>query len=585
MKLLKIALSVVLTGLIVALAGCSSSSPAAAQTQEATVKKGDLKIEITATGNLAFAEKESLSFEMAGTVAEVLVEAGDIVQRGQELVKLDIFAWGERLGALGKQMTTAERQVPVRERELARAERQVAAKELAVRQAELDLQTAVYNLGQIADMKTAQDAVDTAEYELQVARSMLQATGLEGGNLGGLSFSTWSQQVTYLTDRLAQAKKDLQALLSGTSAKVTGDVTIAVAKSQLQVEQSKRSLEEARLAVEDALVAVLDAQNALDDAKDALAEAQKNFKESSGYKTVITSPFAGIVTKISATAGAEIRKDATIVEVANPLRFEAEVMVGEMDIFQVREGGDATVQLTAGGGVSLPARVTRISPTATVQQGVVNYKVTVEVQSGGAGSQNTTVQRGAPSQNITAPAGQLPEQIRAAIAEGRLTQEQVDEMIRRSQQAGFPAGGQPGFGQRIQPGSSANSSAGQSAVGQQGTRGQRSTSATSIQLREGLTVTVNIVVTEKTGVLLVPNRAITRQGGQTLVRVPKDGQVEMRPIAIGINDFQNTEVLEGLNEGDKVVIPQTTSTTNSGTRTPQGQTPTRIGFPGGGMIR
>lgn len=589
MKLLKTALSVAIIGIIMFLLGCaSSSSRAAVQTQEATAKKGNIRIDITASGNLAFSEKESLSFKMGGTVSEVLVEAGDSVRQGQELVKMNAEGWEEKLDVLRDQVTAAERQVPVREREVARAERQVAVKELAARQAQLDLQTAEYNVSQIADVKTAQDTVDNIEYELNTARSMLQAS-----MLGNTSNSTaWNLQVAYLNARLTQAKKDLQAILTGASSKVTGDVTLAVAKSQLQVEQSRRSLVEALVAVEDARVAVEEARNTLDTARATLAKAAKNLKEATGYKTIIAAPFSGIVTKLSVLEGGEVRKDATVIEVANPGRFEAEVLVGEMDIFQVHEGGQATVQLSAASGTSLTARITRISPTATVQQGVVNYKVKVEVL-----SQNATAARATQSQNATAPqvggaAGQIPEQLRAAIAEGRITQAQVEEMMRRRQEAGFAPGqaGLPGFGQRALPGASSNASARQPVTGQQGTQrtfGQQQTSSSNstLQLREGLTVTVNIVITEKTGVLLVPNRAITRQNGQTTVKVTKDGQVETRAVVVGINDFQNTEILEGLSEGEKMVITQTTTTSTSGTQNRQGQPQGPRLFPGGGIIR
>ncbi|GAI95589.1 unnamed protein product, partial [marine sediment metagenome] len=51
------------------------------------------------------------------------------------------------------------------------------------------------------------------------------------------------------------------------------------------------------------------------------------------------------------------------------------------DILQVELGGEAWVQVDAMQGLSLPAEVTHISPTATIQSGVVNYKVKVEVES------------------------------------------------------------------------------------------------------------------------------------------------------------------------------------------------------------
>ena len=84
------------------------------------------------------------------------------------------------------------------------------------------------------------------------------------------------------------------------------------------------------------------------------------------------------------------------------------------------------------------------------------------------------------------------------------------------------------------------------------------------QLREGLTVTVTILVEEVDDVLLVPNSAITRQGGPSYVRVVSaDGTTEERAIQIGISNWQFTEVTEGLSEGEQVVVPQGTAAPTS----------------------
>jgi HlyD family secretion protein len=69
-------------------------------------------------------------------------------------------------------------------------------------------------------------------------------------------------------------------------------------------------------------------------------------------------------------------------------------------------------------------------------------------------------------------------------------------------------------------------------------------------LRSGMTAEVNILITEKSGALLVPADAI------------KDGQVwriaaghaERRKLTVGIHDLLRAEVLSGLGEGDSVVM-------------------------------
>jgi hypothetical protein len=95
------------------------------------------------------------------------------------------------------------------------------------------------------------------------------------------------------------------------------------------------------------------------------------------------------------------------------------------------------------------------------------------------------------------------------------------------------------------------------------------------QLREGLTVTVSIIVDEATDVLLVPNGAITSRGQQNYVQVVSaDGSIEERAVTTGISNWQYTEVTEGLSEGEQVVVTQGTAAS----ATQQG------GPPGGMMI-
>ena len=67
--------------------------------------------------------------------------------------------------------------------------------------------------------------------------------------------------------------------------------------------------------------------------------------------------------------------------------------------------------------------------------------------------------------------------------------------------------------------------------------------------------------TEKDNVVLVPNRAIKRQGrdGNVVVDVLVGSKAEPRQIKTGLASDQMTEVVEGLQEGDQVMLPATTT--------------------------
>ena len=74
------------------------------------------------------------------------------------------------------------------------------------------------------------------------------------------------------------------------------------------------------------------------------------------------------------------------------------------------------------------------------------------------------------------------------------------------------------------------------------------------QLVEGLSATASIVIREDTDVLLVPNQSIYGSFEQPVIRVMKNGTIEDRPVTLGNSDDFWTVVIEGLQEGDQVVI-------------------------------
>lgn len=487
MKISNIVLIVLLCISSVLWLSCASKSSSAQSTgnQTATVQRGNLTVDITAAGNLALSKTEDATFEMAGTVEEVLVEAGQSVEEGQVLATLNTSDWQDQITTLGRQLTTKKRDLL---------------------QAQINLQTAENSLGDIDEVKEAQDAVDKAKEDLDFAQRMFEkAIGLEATEA---ELRYWREQINGKVDvdgyevggakqRLATAEADLREVLGGGS--VPDDVAMQIQLKQMNVELAQGKLEDAQAAVEDA-------QKALDEAKIKSPE--------------VKAPFAGFITSVSVKGGDEIKAGTVAVQLADPNKFKADILVSEMDILKIKVGGDAQVKVSASSSLSLPAKVTYIAPTATIQSGVVNYKVTVEVQTlETATSNQQSTASGPPSES----SGSTP------------TPRQFSGT----------------FGQR------------QSGTGAQSGQASAITSQ-SFQLRQGLTITVSLITAQRSNVLLVPNTAIKTQGGQAYVQViTSSGTPENRNIQTGISNYQYTEVTDGLSEGEKVVITKTTSTTTT----------------------
>lgn len=277
-----------------------------------------------------------------------------------------------------------------------------------------------------------------------------------------LDTSGWENQLRSLRiavlsaeTSVKQAELALEQAQSGTSTSITGDVVLRDCCDDSEIEIRELQLEVAIKRLEDARV---------------------NLEESLMLSPEIVAPFDGFVTHVNAAGGDEVMKGLVGVTIADPDRYEAIILVNERDISQVNVDTGARVRIDAMPGAVVPARVTSVSPTATIQGGVVNYEVKVELDPPDNGS---------------------PQTPRAH--EGR----------------------------SVEP--------------------------PHIQLREGLSVTVTLLVAERTDVLLVPNAAIRMVGDQpTVTVVLPDGHEEQRAISVGLSDWQYTEVLDGLEEGEVI---------------------------------
>jgi len=90
--------------------------------------------------------------------------------------------------------------------------------------------------------------------------------------------------------------------------------------------------------------------------------------------------------------------------------------------------------------------------------------------------------------------------------------------------------------------------------------------ADTMYLRGGMTANAEILVDSRSGVLIVPNAALSEQGGIYTVRVLKDektGLIEVRTVEIGLQNKNYTEITSGLAEGERLVLEKTAAPPNA----------------------
>jgi HlyD family secretion protein len=77
----------------------------------------------------------------------------------------------------------------------------------------------------------------------------------------------------------------------------------------------------------------------------------------------------------------------------------------------------------------------------------------------------------------------------------------------------------------------------------------------NVVLRAGYSATANILVQKKDNILLIPERVIERKNTEAFVRVMKEptGGAETIQIETGLSDGIMTEIISGLDEGQRVL--------------------------------
>jgi len=505
MKVSRILLIVISLCLVGALTlGCSSrqADTDEQQAQTVAVSIGDVTVDVTGIGNLLYSNMEDLTCNMAGTIEEVHIEVGDFVEEGQLLVTINTEQWENQSEALNNAVTAAENNLISAERNLDTAQSNVLQREISLLNAE----------------KNLNNALDLPE---------------------------WNQ------DEDDIAIKEMQLELA-----------------QMQLEEAQNS--------------VIDIQKAIEDAQQSILNAQQELEELADTEPLIEAPYDGYITAIGVSPNNTVTEGRVAAVIADPDEFEAIVWVNEVDILYIQPGTPVEVTVDALSGLTLPATVTHINPFASIQSGVVNYAVTIELESletqlrrPGLTEISDEETEGEVSETMFAAIDELLDE---AIQEGLITREQADlvktkltqtfgedisaEQVRQMIER-FAQFAGAGKGDMTKDGRPLGELGKDLPKGIEATQLPGRMQPVSIRLMEGLTVTVSIIVQEQTDVLIVPNNAVTYRGLQASVSVMNDGIAEERIITTGISDWQYTEIITGLSEGELVVIPQSSSTSSN----------------------
>jgi RND family efflux transporter MFP subunit len=389
------------------------------------VRRGDLVISASGSGELIPADDVSLGFTSGGVLDEVLVEVGDAVDVGDILARLDDLNARQALLSAQLQVAQAEDTL-ARELDPEAAEREVALAEAKLAQAQLELdellnwapdadavEQAQANLDaaqasyEAANDKSASDQTASVRISLEQAQSSL-ADAQEAFNTAWDPARDWELYDRRLGDKLEaeresatrnleKAQQNLEIAQANYNLTWAGINDTGELNAWTQVLNAKAALEEAQTGPDEAdllaaQIQVLQAQTELaqvlaDQASDpqmaqlTLEQAQLNLEAAQATldQLNLAAPINGLVTAVDAEVGQSVGT-SPIITLSNLDQPLVEIYLDETDLDSIAVGNEVEVIFDALPDETFSGYVVRIEPALVTMEGVPTVKAVAALE-------------------------------------------------------------------------------------------------------------------------------------------------------------------------------------------------------------
>ncbi|HEY4866024.1 MAG TPA: biotin/lipoyl-binding protein [Candidatus Dormibacteraeota bacterium] len=528
-----VVLALLALALIVFIAGdvLFPRAPTAAQTRTFAVQRGSVQSAVTGTGTVVPASQQNLSFRVSGQLTEVDVKAGDHVSVGQVLGKVDSTTYQAALAQANSTLVQAQatlnntlngNAVQTAADSLAAAQQSYAdtvnsvnlsnqQDSAAVAAAQQQLNSDQSGTPSSAQLSVDQTAVNSAQNQLTNDNAQFQRYQCFLPMPPNPGQCPTAAQLQRDQQTLSQAQQKLSQDNQGASKVSQDQQTLGQDQLKLSIDQANNQKQ-----VDQARNAIVQSQDALNSqtiqrpntiaqqqAQVSSAQAQVLLAQTNLNSTTLTAPTDGTVMSLSGAVGESVASGGG-----------ATALAPGSTAPQPASGGAASSSGAASSGAGSSGGGSSGSSAFAVLGNVAGLQVVAPFAEADAarvqGSQEASVTFDAVP-GVTVPAHVLAVAVAGTVV-SNVTNYYVTLTLDQASQ----------------------------------------------QLKSGMTANASVVVSQASDVLMVPNSAITRLGGQSYVTVlSRDGMTQTRvPVQTGTVGDSTTEITSGLSQGDRVVLPQ-----------------------------
>jgi HlyD family secretion protein len=322
------------------------------QYQTTPADRGNLTATVGATGTVHANQTATLAWQTSGDVKQVVISVGDLISAGQVLANLETTSLPQSVILAQSDLENAQksRDDLYTNAEIAKtgALHDIANYAQAVRDAQYQLDNFTVPTDQ-ADLNTI-DALDKMKQKLDLARQ-----AFDPYKFASVENST---------------RKDLKKALD----EAQSDYNAAVKRLDYEynLEVAEANLKKARYDYDTWKDGPNPADVASIETRIAAAQATLNLSR-------IAAPFAGTVTSVDVKPGDQVNPGTVAFRLDDLSHLFVDVQVSEVDINRIKSGQDVSLTFDAILNKEYQGIVNEVATVGTVNQGVVDFKVTVEL--------------------------------------------------------------------------------------------------------------------------------------------------------------------------------------------------------------
>lgn len=274
----------------------------------------------------------------------------------------------------------------------------------------------------------------------------------------------------------------------------------------------------------------------------------------------IRAPISGVILSRPVEIGSAVASGTTgqsggtlVATIGDLSEMYLEAFIDESDVGKVTPGMNANITVDAYPGRTFLGKLHKIAPKATVNQNVSTFQVQIQILS---------------ESRVESDERQGGWHKVAADPNGKMTSRQDSEGKRgggNQSEAEWKKDG-PNSGSKTDP-DVKHPSEKQKGIRNSPSEEEITRPKEKIFLRAGLTASAKILVRQFKGVFLIPVEAVQRKRDRTYVFIETPRVRDERDVKVGYTDGFKIIILEGLTEGEAVLIPE---------KPAEGQTPRRF---------